>query len=55
MKMLLEEYLEKDKNLYATFMGLEKAYDRVGREALWNVPNIYDVGRTAIKGDTGLL
>ncbi len=37
MKMLVEEYLGKDKTLYAAFMDLEKAYDRVNREALWSV------------------
>ena len=26
------------------FMDLEKEYDRVNREALWNVMRIYDVG-----------
>ncbi len=29
MKMLVEEYLGKDKKLYAAFMDLEKAYERV--------------------------
>ncbi len=38
MKMLVEEYLGKDKKLYAAFMDLEKAYDRVDREALWKEP-----------------
>ncbi len=32
MKMLVE-YLGKDKKLYAAFMDLKKAYDRVDREA----------------------
>ncbi len=36
-KMLVEEYLGKDKKLYAAFMDLKKAYDRVDREALWSV------------------
>ncbi len=43
MKMLVEEYLGKDKKLYAAFMDLEKAYDRVDR-ALWSVLKIYGVG-----------
>ncbi len=33
IKMLVEEYLAKDSQLYAAFMDLEKAYDRVDREA----------------------
>ncbi len=39
-KMLVEEYLKKDK-LYAAFMDLVTAYNRVDREALWNVLKIY--------------
>ncbi len=50
MKRLVEEYLGKDKKLYATFMDLEKAYERVNREALWSVLQIYDVGGQLLKG-----
>ena len=36
---------ERDKRrVYAGFMNLEKAYDRVDREALWQVLRMYDVG-----------
>ncbi len=31
-------------------MDLEKAYDRVDREALWRVLKIYGVGRQLLKG-----
>ena len=44
IKMIVEEYLGKGRKLYAAFMDLEKAYDRVDREALWNVLRIYGVG-----------
>ncbi len=44
MKMLVEEYLGKDKNSHAAFMDLKKAYDRVDREALWSVLKLYGVG-----------
>ncbi len=43
IKMLVKEYLGKDKKLYAAFMDLEKAYDGVDREALWDVLKIYCV------------
>ncbi len=43
MKRLVEEYLGKGKKLYAAFMDLEKAYDRVDREALQSVLYIYGV------------
>ncbi len=46
MKRLVEEYLGKDKKLYAAFMDLEK----VDREALWNVLYIYGVGGQLLKG-----
>ncbi len=50
MKRLVEEYLGKDKKLYAAFTDLEKAYDRADREALWTVLKIYGVGGQLLKG-----
>ncbi len=50
MKRLVEEYLGKDKMLYAAFMDLEKACDRVYREALWSVLKIYGVSGELLKG-----
>ncbi len=46
----MKEYLGKDKKLYAAFMDLEKAYDRVDREALWSVLRIYGVSGQLLKG-----
>ncbi len=40
----------EDRNLYAAFMDLEKSYDRVYREALWNVLKIYGVGGQLMEG-----
>ncbi len=50
VKMLLGEYLRKDRKLYAAFMDLEKAYDRVDRKALWDVLKIYGVGGQLMEG-----
>ncbi len=36
-RMVVEKILEKRKKLYAAFMDLEKAYDRVDWLALWEV------------------
>ena len=35
LRQLQEKYLAKNKNLYAAFVELEKAFDRVPREVLW--------------------
>ena len=36
--------------MYVDFMDLEKAYDRVNREALWQVLRMYDVGGKLLNG-----
>ncbi len=41
MRKVVEKILEKRKKLYAAFMDLEKAYDRVDWLALWEVLRIY--------------
>ena len=42
MKQLFEKHGGKRKELHATFMGLEKVYDKLCREALWRV--LYECG-----------
>ncbi len=44
VKILVEKYLEKDKKLFAAFIDLEKAYDRVDRKGLWDTLRVYGVG-----------
>ena len=44
VKTMIEKYIGKRKKLYAAFVDLEKAYDRVDRKALWDVLKIYGVG-----------
>ena len=36
--------------MYVGFIDLEKAYDRVNREALWQVLRMYDVGSKLLSG-----
>ena len=50
VKMLTEKYLMKGKKLYAAFMDLEKAYDRVDWKSLWDVLKIYGVGGQLLQG-----
>ena len=50
VKMLSEKYLVKGRKLYAAFMDLEKAYDRVDWNALWDVLKIYGVGGQLLQG-----
>ena len=39
-----EKAREKKRSVYVGFVDLEKAYDRVNREALCQVLRVYDVG-----------
>ena len=43
LKELSEKAREKKRRLHVNFMDLEKAYDKVNREALWKVLTMYDV------------
>ena len=46
IKQIGEKAQEKKRRVYICFIDLEKAYDRVNREALWQVLRTYDaVGR----------
>ena len=37
VRQICEKYLVKGKDVYFAFLDLEKAYDRVDRDAVWNV------------------
>ncbi len=50
VKMLVEKYLENDRKLFAAFMDLEKAYDRVDRKGLWETLRVYGVGEQFLEG-----
>ncbi len=43
LEILVEKYQEKDRKLFAAFMNLEKAYDRVDRKGLWDILRVYGV------------
>ena len=42
-KQISEKAREKKRRVYVGFIDLEKAYDRVNREVLWQVLRMYDV------------
>ena len=44
LKQISENAREKKRIVYLGFIGLEKAYDKVNTEALWQVLRMYDVG-----------
>ena len=41
MRQLYEKFLAKGKDLFWAFMDLETAYDRVVRDALWQVLRLF--------------
>ena len=50
VKQIGEKAREKKCRVYVGFMDLEKAYDRVNREPLWQVLRMYDVGGKLFNG-----
>ena len=50
VRQICEKYLEKGKDVYFAFLDLEKAYDRVGRDAMWNVLRLYGIGGRLLPG-----
>ncbi len=50
VKILVQKYLEKDRKLFAAYMDLEKAYDRVDRKGLWDTLRVYGVGGQLLDG-----
>ena len=50
-----EKAREKKRIVYFGFMGLEKAYDRINREALWYIVKLYDQDGKLLGGTKGSL
>ena len=49
VRQLCEKYLGVNKEVYMAFMDLEKVYDTIDRNALWQVLRIYGVGGNLLK------
>ena len=66
--MLLEKWTEEQKAVHCAFIGLEKAYDRLLREELWEylwlaetsecyitiIKDMYDRAKTTVRSAVGL-
>ena len=50
LRQIGEKVQEKKCRLYVGFIDLENAYDRVYREALWQVLRMYDIGGKLLSG-----
>ena len=44
LKQIGEKAQERRRRVYVGFIGLEKVYDRVSKEVVWQVLRMYDVG-----------
>ena len=55
VRQICEKMLGKHQEVFWAFMDLEKAYDRIDREALWQVLRVYGVGGLCSEGNSELL
>ncbi|MEL7520935.1 MAG: reverse transcriptase family protein, partial [Cyanobacteria bacterium J06553_1] len=49
LKQLSEKYIGKGKDLYVAYMDLEKAYDRIDRDAMWGVLQMYGINGNLLR------
>ncbi len=49
VRQVCEKYLGKGKEVFWTFMNLEKTHDRSDREGLWTVLRLYGLGGRLLK------
>ena len=50
VRQICEKYLGKGKDVYSAFLDLEKPYDRVDRDAMWNVLRLNGIGGRLLRG-----
>ena len=50
VRQICEKYLGKGKDVYFAFLDLEKAYDRVDSDPMWNVLRLYGIGGRLLRG-----
>ena len=49
VKQLSEKYVGKGKDLFVAYMDLEKAYDRIDRDAMWRVLRMYGINGNLLR------
>ena len=49
MEQMSEKFVDKSKCLYVAYKNLEKAYDRVDRDAMWRVLGMYGINGQLLK------
>uniref|UniRef100_A0A3P9JF00 ribonuclease H n=1 Tax=Oryzias latipes TaxID=8090 RepID=A0A3P9JF00_ORYLA len=50
VRQVCEKFLAKGREVFWAFMDLEKAYDRIDREALWVVLSMYGIDGSLLEG-----
>ena len=50
LRQVCEQFLAIGKRSILGFMDLEKAYNRIDRDGLWNVLRLYGQGGRLVKG-----
>ena len=45
VRQVCEKYLANGKDVFWAFMDLEKAYDTIDRDGMWQMIRLYGVGR----------
>ena len=50
VRQVCEKSLAKGREVFLAFMDLEKAYDRISREGLWDVLKVYGIGGKLLEG-----
>ena len=49
MKQMSENFCGKNKSLFVAYMDLEKAYDKIDRDAMWRVLSMYGINGKLLK------
>ena len=54
IRQMCKKYLPEGKDVYSAFLYLEKAHDKVDRDAMWGVLRLYGIGGRLLQAVTSL-